>query len=83
MLILCRHTSDAGDFFAQFFNIFAFLTNHYAWTGSVNSHADALSWTLDHDARHGRSLQSLVRVLTDLKIAVQVVCELFSALQTK
>ncbi|KGB10496.1 hypothetical protein DR72_4522 [Klebsiella aerogenes] len=54
---LCRNASDIRYDLAQFFYVFAFLTDNDTRASSVNGHTDALSRTLDNDARYRRFSQ--------------------------
>lgn len=68
---LCRYASDIRYDLAQFFYVFAFLTDNDTRASGVNGHTDALSRTLDNDARYRRFSQFFSQELTYFKIAVQ------------
>src|SRR5690606_36656421 len=72
------HTHTLADISTQFINVFAFLTNHNAWTGGVNSNASGVSRALDINAADRSTRQLSPNVLTHFQTDVKFVCVLSS-----
>src|SRR5690606_2345746 len=69
---LDRHTHPTCQVFAQLVDVFAFLANHDAWTGSVNGYTCGLGRTLDDNTAYRCRRQLALQILANSEIGDQV-----------